>query len=357
MSTARIAVVATSDDVPGGQGVQARALVERLRDERFRVEFIPIDPRPPRGLRWIRGVPYLRTAVNELLYLGQLARLRRAEVAHLFSAAFWSFLLAPAPAILLARALGLRVVLVYHSGEADEHLRRWSRRLAPWLARVDEIVVPSEYLRQVFARHGYAATVIPNVIDTSRFVYRVRDPLRPRLLSTRNLEPMYDVENTIRAFALLRRRVPQAELTVAGQGSERARLERLAAPIGGVRFTGAVPAPDMPALYDRGDIFVNSSLVDNQPVSVLEAFAAGLPVVSTPSGGLSFMVREGRTGRVVPPRDPQAMAGAVLELLEHPDRARDLAGRAREEVASHTWENVRERWQAVSRSEPRRRSR
>ncbi|MBI4609210.1 MAG: glycosyltransferase family 4 protein [Candidatus Rokubacteria bacterium] len=342
-------LVAACLDILGGQGIQARALLENLRNDRYKVTFVPINPPFPRGLRWIRRCPYVRTLLNQALYLPRLVRLRRADVVHILSASYWSFLLAPAPAILAGRMLGKRVVLNYHSGEAEDHLARWGVLVHPWLALVDELVVPSEYLRGVFARHGYRARVIPNVVDTSHFGYRERMPLRPRLLSTRNLEPYYRVDVTIEAFALLKARYPDATLTVAGYGSAEGRLRRLAASIGtpGIRFVGRIEPPAMPGLYGGADIFVNSSILDNQPVSVLEAFAAGLPVVSTAAGDLANLVRDGETGLTVPPEDPAAMALAIAALLEEPDRARSLARRARQEVEKHTWPHTREAWAAV----------
>ena len=187
------------------------------------------------------------------------------------------------------------------------------------------------------------------LVDTSRFHYKERAPLRPRLLSTRNLEPHYGVDNTLEAFALLKAQCPETTLTVAGCGSEEGRLRRLATSLGtcGIRSVGRVEPPAMPALYEEADIFVNSSVVDNQPLSLLEAFAAGLPVVSTGTGDITGMVRDGETGLIVPPRDPSAMAKAVASLLENPDRALLIARRAREEVEKYTWSEVREQWAAV----------
>lgn len=345
----RIALVAASLDILGGQGVQAEALRKGLADEGYTVDFLPINPPFPRGLRWLRRLPYLRTGLNQLLYLPSLFRLRAAKVVHVFSASYWSFLLAPAPAMLMARMLGKRCVLHYHSGEAEDHLRRWGRRVHPWLRLADEIVVPSEYLRRVFAGHGYRAQVVRNVVDTTRFRYRERRPLQPRLLSMRNLEPHYRVDVTLRAYALLKTRYPQASLTVAGYGSEAAALRRLADSlgVGDVHFLGRVEPPDVPALYAAADIFVNSAVIDNQPVSVLEAFAAGLPVISTASGDLAAMLAGGDRGSLVPGDDPQALAQAVTELLEYPERAWRQARRARREVERYDWASVRGEWAAV----------
>src|SRR5262245_58157392 len=153
-SRPRIAIVAASLDILGGQGVQARSLMEALEGDGYGVTFVPINVRLPRGLGWLGRRRYVRTIANQALYIPSLARLAAVDVVHVFSASYWSFLLAPAPAMLAARAMNKRVVLHYHSGEADDHLANWGSRVHPWLRLADEIVVPSEYLRRVFLRHG-----------------------------------------------------------------------------------------------------------------------------------------------------------------------------------------------------------
>jgi len=344
----RIAVVAPTLDTLGGQAIIARSLVEALRHEGYSVQFIPINPPVPSWGRRARRYRYVRTLVNEALYVPALLDLRHADVVHILSASYWSFVLAPLPAILAARSFGKRIVLNYHSGEADDHLARWGMLVHPWLRLVHEIVVPSEYLRAVFAHHGYQARLIRPVLDLSRFHYRERTALQPRLLSNRNLEPHYGVDNTLEAYALLKARCPRATLTVVGYGSEAARLQRLAASLGeGIRFLGRVEPEDMPGVYGDADIFVNSSIVDNQPVSVLEAFAAGLPVVTTGTGDIAAMARDGETGLIVPPRDPRAMAEAVASLLDDHERAVDISRRARQEVERYTWPRVRHEWAAA----------
>jgi len=162
----------------------------------------------------------------------------------------------------------------------------------------------------------------------------------------RNLSPHYGVDTILRAFALLRARRPEATLTVAGTGSQAGTLRRLAATLGedGIRFVGRVEPEHMPGLLDGADILVNASLVDNQPVTLLESFAAGLPVVSTPTGDIAALLRDGETGRLVPPRDPAALARAVDDLLAEPAAAAEIALRAHREVRRHTWAHVRQAW-------------
>jgi glycosyltransferase involved in cell wall biosynthesis len=344
-----VAVVAASLDIVGGQGVQARLLSDHLSDEGFTVHFVPVNPRFPRPLGWIRCIPVIRTVVNELLYAPSLCRLRGVDAVHIFSASYWSFLLGPALAILAGRAFGKRVILNYHSGEAEDHLTNWGALVHPWLRLADEIVVPSRYLQEVFARHGYHARVIPNVIDSSTLPYRERPRLEPRLLSARNLERHYGVEVIVRAFAQIRNRFPQATLVVAGYGRDEQRLRALASSLGcqGIRFAGRQEPHQMGALYGAADIVVNASIVDNQPVSVLEAFAAGLPVVSTSTGDLEHMIGANERGLIVPSADPEAMAAAVVSLLDDPVRALEMVRRARRMLETHTWPRVSAAWRAV----------
>ncbi len=341
-----IALVAPSLDSFGGQGVQARALTDVLRRDQYSVTLVPINPRFPKSLQWLRRFRYVRTVLSEALYLLRLAELRHADVVHIFSASYWSFLLAPAPAILAAKLLRKPVILHYHSGEAADHLARWRWSVAPFLRLVDAIVVPSSYLQKIFAWHGYRASVIPNLVDKTHFPYRERVPLRPRLLSVRNLERHYRVDNTIRAFARVKALFPEATLTIVGEGTQDPELQRLVNELGihDVQFTGPIDPDSLPAVYDAADIFLNSSVVDNQPVSILEAFASGLPVISTPTGDIAAMLRGGEAGLLIEPEDPAAMADAVTRLLSEPTLSLRVARRAREEAEKYAWPRVREQW-------------
>lgn len=345
----KIALIAPSLKILGGQALHALMLADQLRTEGYEVRLLPIDPPFPRRLKWLRRLPYVRTVINQCLYLPGLIRLRRVDIVHASSASYWSFLLAPLPAILAGRMLRKPVVLNYHSGEAEDHLAHWGRLIHPWLKLVDEIVVPSEYLRHVFAAYGYRVQVIHNTIDTDRFRYRMREPLRPRFLSIRNFEWFYGVEQTIRAFALLKRAYPDATLSIVGEGSQDAELKKLchSLGIGGIRFLGAVEPAVMPSVHDSADIFLNSSLIDNQPLSILEAAASGLPIVSTGVGDIANMIEDGVSGTIVPERDPAAMAAAAALLLQQPDRARALAARAHERLDRFSWTRVRSQWSTL----------
>src|SRR6266850_844355 len=170
----RVALVVASLRILGGQSVQAQRLLEGWEgDPAVDAWIVPIDPVPPAPFDRLLRVKYLRTVVTQLCYWPLLFReLRRADVVHAFSASYTSFLLAPLPAVIVARLLGKPVILNYHSGEAPDHLRRSPLARLVMRRWVDLNVVPSPFLRDVFATFGISAEVVPNAIDVTRFPYR-----------------------------------------------------------------------------------------------------------------------------------------------------------------------------------------
>ena len=347
MQRLRVAVVAPTLGILGGQAVQARRLLDGWAgDADVRAWLVPVNPTPPGPLAHALKVKYARTLATQASYWPSLAReLAHADVVHVFSASYFSFLLAPLPAILVARALGKPVVLNYRSGEAPDHLAR-----SPLARRVirscDRNVVPSSFLAGVFAEHGIPAVVIPNTIDVERFAFRNRHLPRPRLLSTRNLEPMYNVACTLRAFTIVQAERPDATLTLVGAGSQEASLRGLVLSLGlrGVRFAGRVPQDEMWKAYAEADIYLQSPDIDNMPSSVLEAFASGNPVVSTDAGGVPTIVRHGVNGLLAPRNDHRALAASVLRLFAEPGLAASLAEAGRRDCERYRWPVVRQQW-------------
>lgn len=344
----RLLIVAPSFDILGGQSVQAARLFAKLQEEpEIEVGFLPINPRLPGILRKLQAVKYVRTVVTSIAYgLSLLARVPKYDVLHVFSASYLSFVIAPTPAILIGKLFRKKVLLNYHSGEADDHLRRWRRSALPTIRLADTVVAPSEYLVRVFADFDLPATAIYNLIDTGKFRFRARDPLRPVFLSNRNLESHYGVDRVLNAFAIIQREIPEASLTVAGDGSQREALEHLARALGlqHTRFVGQIPPGAIIEQYDAADIYLNGSEIDNQPLSLLEAFACGLPIVTTNAGGIPDLVTDGQTGFLVPRGAYDRMAECALRLLNDQELANEFSRNGLAECRKYSWDAVREAW-------------
>ncbi|HEV2801800.1 MAG TPA: glycosyltransferase family 4 protein [Pyrinomonadaceae bacterium] len=344
----RVLIVAPSLGILGGQAVQAARLLARFQTEpSLEVAFLPVNPRLPGLLGRLQNIKYVRTVLTSIAYVASLlARVRSFDVIHVFSASYTSFVIAPTPAILIAKLYGKKIVLNYRSGEAEDHLTRWRRTALPTIRLVDEIAVPSGYLVDVFARFGLHARSIYNFVETERFRFRTRRPLRPVFLSNRNLEPLYNVGCILRAFRIIQERFPEATLTVAGDGTERAELERLARALDlrNTEFVGRVEQTRMHELCDRADIYLNSSNIDNMPGSIIEAYAAGLPVVTTDAGGIPYILTDGETGLMVRRGDHEVLAAAALRLLEDEALAERLTRNALAACRRYSWAAVRDEW-------------
>jgi glycosyltransferase involved in cell wall biosynthesis len=318
-------------------------------DPEVEASFVPVDPSFPFGLRWAERVPFLRTIVREPLYaLSLWKRLKDVDVAHIFSASYSSFLLAPFPAWLITRRQDKRTLINYHSGECRDHLQRSStaRRV---LKETDQLVVPSGYLVDVLGEFGLAAQAIPNIVDLAQFSFRLRQPLRPHLVCTRGFHPYYCVDVVVRAFAEVQRTFPDARLDLVGGGPLERDVRSLVSnmKLTGVNFKGVAAHKEIGRFYDQADIFINASRVDNMPLSVLEAFAAGTPVVSTEPEAMHYLVEHGRTGLLSPMGDPAALARNVIRILQDSQLAEWLAANAHQELQRYSWPVVREQWLKV----------
>ena len=343
----RVTLVAASPRWIGGQGVQAELITRNLGGEKAAdISFVPVDPELPSLLAWSRRIPYLRTLMRMPFFLLALWRgMRDAEIVHIFSASYWSFLLAPVPACLIARLRGKKTLINYHSGEAREHLSRW-RTAVPVLRRADRLVVPSRYLVEVFKEFGLQAHVVPNAVDLDQFSYRPRQPLRPSLLCTRGFGRYYGVDVIVRAFARVKNEFPDAHLSLVGDGPLERQIMDLTRELKlvDVDFVGAVPHSEISRFYNQADIFINASWLDNMPVSILEAFASGTPVVSTAPEGIEYLVEHEHTGLLSAPGDCFALASNVMRALREPDLASRLAVNGYEKSRLFCWQAVRTQW-------------
>jgi glycosyltransferase involved in cell wall biosynthesis len=348
-------VTPTADSFPGGVAVQAELLAKRFNDgSDIRMELMSITPKLAGDpVRWAQRVPILRTVVTTLLYLSRLiGAVRRFDIVHVNSARFSSFLISSLPAVIVAKIAGRPVLLHYHNGNLATELRRYGR-IFRWLLSIpDTIVVPSRFLSQPLTAAKLAHHTIANQVDLDRFRFRLRRQPVPILLSCRHFEDWYDIPTLIRAFHRIQAVHPHAQLVLAGRGSREPDIRRLIGELGlrNVTFLGQVGADHMPEIYDQADLLLNSSIVDNAPASLIEALASGLPIVTTNSGGIPFLVTDRETGRLVPPGDAEGLARQALDLLAAPDELARMTEAGRAEAESrYSWAVVEEQWRALYR--------
>lgn len=248
-----------------------------------------------------------------------------------------------------ARAAGKRIILALHGGALPEFAARHPGRVARLLVAADAVVAPSAYLRDALQPFRCDIRLIPNAIDLSAYPFRPRRGVLPRLVWLRAFHSMYDPALAVRVLAGLRRSYPGAVLSMYGADKDGslASTRRLAEKLGvadAVQFPGAVPKQRVGEALAAADIFLNTTQIDNTPVSVIEAMACGLCVVSTNAGGVPHLVRHGVDGLLVPPGQPGLMVEAVRQLLADEALCSRLSLAARERAEQFSWQRILPQW-------------
>ena len=353
----RLLLVGPLPPPSGGMANQTRQLKRLLEGEGVQVSLVQTNA--PYQPAWVESLKGIRAGFRLLPYLYRLWRqAAAADVVHVMANSGLAWYLFAAPAIGIAKRRGKPVVVNYRGGLAREFLAKSSTRVKSSL-RGTRLVVPSEFLHEVFGSHGVEAQIIPNVVDTGTFKpaggIPQHDAQSPHVVIARNLETIYGIDLGLRAIALLRRDFPRLHASIAGSGPERASLEALARELGladCVRFTGRLDVAGMVALYQSADLMLNPVRADNTPNSVLEALACGVPVVSTSVGGVPYLVAHRQTAMLAPAESADGLANAMTEVLRDPVLRRGLIDRGLARANACAWPVVRDQWLRAYRSAP-----
>lgn len=269
--------------------------------------------------------------------LPRLARLLRRERIRIL----FTFLFHPT---LLGRVVGwlcdvpIRISserVMEWEGRSRRLLNRWTVPLASHVVAVSDRV--ASYAAREFRIPPDRLSTIGNGVDLDHFrpASRTRGGDRPVIGCTARLHRKNDHATLLRAFARVFARWPEAQLLLVGGGRAAARLRAMSRRLGiSARVHFAGEQPDVAPYLSQMDVYVQPSVAEGMSNSILEAMAAGLPVVATAVGGTPEIVVDGETGLLIPPRDPAALATAILRLLEDPRQADTFgrAGRARVEA-------------------------
>jgi glycosyltransferase involved in cell wall biosynthesis len=274
------------------------------------------------------------------------------EVAHVDVFSGPAFLWAESVCWMLRR-VGVPYVLTLRGGNLPAFARRWSGRVQRFLCSAAAVTAPSPYLLEQMHPYRSNIRLLPNPLDLNSYKYRLRTQPQPYMVWLRALHKVYNPSLALKAMALLDVDFPNSRLTMVGpdkgDGSLQ-RLQQLLAELGltdRVVLPGGVPKAEVPKWLNGGDIFVNTTNVDNTPVSVLEAMASGMCVVSTDVGGIPYVLENERDALLVPPDDSEAMAMAIRRLLTTPTLAERLSAGARKKAEQFDWSAIFPKWEAL----------
>jgi len=244
-------------------------------------------------------------------------------------------------------------VLALRGGRLPEFAQSNPSRVGRLLASAAIVTAPSPYLLRRMAAYCPEIVLLPNAVDLRLYPFRARRHVKPRLVWLRAFHGIYNPEMAIRVLANIRTRIPDATLTMIGPDKgdgSLARVRQLADELhvsDCVQIVLGVPKTEVPRWLDEGDIFLNTTNIDNTPVSVLEAMACGLCVVTTDAGGLPYMLTDGKDALLTPRGDAEAMSDAVQRLFDDADLAASLSANAARTAAPCDWPLVLRQWELL----------
>jgi glycosyltransferase involved in cell wall biosynthesis len=248
---------------------------------------------------------------------------------------------------------GIPFVLTLHGGHLPTFARRFPVRARRLLRAAWAVTTPSEYLRTEMEPYRPDLQVLPNGLEVGAYRFRPRDRADPVLLWLRSFHEIYQPELAPAVLQALHRDYPNARLMMVGPDTgdgSRERTVQLAARLGvlsQMELPGGVPKSEVPVWLDKADVFLNTSRVDNTPVSLLEALVSGLCVVSTDAGGIPYLVTHERDALLSPVGDADRLAAAVHRVLKDAALAGRLSTNGRSNAARFDWSVIMPRWEQL----------
>jgi glycosyltransferase involved in cell wall biosynthesis len=251
------------------------------------------------------------------------------------------------------RLVGKPYVLMLHGGNLPKFAASRQKSIRKLLVSAVAVTTPSPYLREQMQAYRKDIQVLSNGISIGSYPFRVRRQGARRLTWLRAFHEIYNPMMAVQVMALLKQEFPDIHLTMIGpdkgDGSfekTRREAERLCV-VENLTLMGGVRKEEVPERLAEGEIFLNTTRVDNTPVSLLEAMASGLSVVSTNVGGIPYLVRAEHEALLVPSDNAEAMAKAVRRIIIEPELSRRLSYNARLKAEQLDWSVILPQWEKL----------
>jgi len=249
----------------------------------------------------------------------------------------------------LCRLLGVQYIPCLHGGNLPERIAKNPGLCAQIFAHSRTNVVVSGYLQDCISKKGWPSVLIPNSINLQAYPFLLRNAVLPRLLWVRSFHAIYNPTLAIKIVHALAASYSNISLTMVGPDKDGSLEEckKLADELHvseRINYTGRLPVEEWVKLSAPHDIFINTTNFDNLPVSVIEAMALGMPVVSTNVGGLKYLISDNVNGILVNPGDENEFVAAIGRILNDVPFTKKLSEQARQTAELFDVVHVMELW-------------
>ena len=252
---------------------------------------------------------------------------------------------------IIAKFFGIDYITILRGGDLPKRLHLNPKICQQLFGEAKVNISPSMYLLYEFNKAGFSnIKYIPNTIEIEKYPFRLRTQLKPRMLWVRSIADIYNPMMALFVLKRLKQIYSNISLSMVGPFKDDsinacrafANKHQLS-----VTFTGQLSKMEWITYARDFDIFLNTTYIDNTPVSVIEAMALGLPVVSTSVGGIPFLLDDELDALLVQSDNVDQMTEAILYLLDHPEFAKHLVKTARRKAENFDWLTVKHEWFGV----------
>lgn len=244
---------------------------------------------------------------------------------------------------------GIPYTPIIRGGNLEYRLKKFPLTSKLFFSNAFRIVSPSTFLVKTFQKHGYDVTYIPNFIEVNKYIFKKRDTIQPKLFWIRAFQDIYNPLLALEVFKKIMILYPNAKMKMVGP--DKGLLTEVKKEILKNKFedqislSGKLSKIEWTTLAGDFDIFINTTNFDNRPVTVIEAMAIGIPVISTNAGGLPDLIESGVDGILVPVGDIESFVEAIDYIVSNPTYAINLTLNARNKVENYDWIIIKQQWQ------------
>ena len=255
--------------------------------------------------------------------------------------------------IVLAKLFKIPYIPVFRGGNLIERYRKHPNIFNFLFSNASTIISPSKYLLEFFDDMEYPIKMIPNYIDLKKYTFKSRKKIKPHLLWVRSIHKIYNPQMAIHVLDKIRKLYPDARICIVGPIKDNTIMEQLNLLIkkldlqDHVTFSGKLSKIEWAKLSENYDIFINTTDYDNHPITLLEAMALGLPIISTNVGGVPSLIENTGTGLLVAPNDSDQMAKNIIKLISGEIDGDQIAKNAQIQVSKYDKKNIIPRWYAI----------
>lgn len=252
-------------------------------------------------------------------------------------------------AAILCKLFSLKYYLLLHGGNYPERILKSPKLVFFLFSNAKEVIAPSQYLKKCVELNGYACTLIYNSIDIKSLNFKVRENFEPNILWVRSFISIYNPLMAVQVFEKILLKYPEAKLTMVGGIVDQSfkmtyDYTKSSTFSDRVLFTGKLTMDEWFGLSESHSLFINTTNIDNTPLSVIQAMALGLPVFSTNVGGIPYLLKDGVTGFLSAPNDPNSMAERIVYGLENQELLKHVSLRARRQSEDLGWDKISNFW-------------